>query len=137
MGHLSSLVIADLYNELLEAWNGGDVDSFYFLFHDDGLIVNMNGDILQDREHIREKAASLFACYECRVHQILKLVDLTENCFLLLAMVGNTLTFDDQCHLHSLIISRTKGSWKVAFMQQILCRPDHRMDIYAPMQALP
>ena len=56
--------VSDLYNALLDAWNGHDAAAYAALFTEDGYVVGFDGSEMNGREEIERSLAGIFADHE-------------------------------------------------------------------------
>jgi uncharacterized protein (TIGR02246 family) len=140
-------LIADLYHQLLDAWNRRDAEAFANLFAADGSLVGFDGSPIDGRAEIDSHLRPIFADHPTAAYisKIREVRLLSLETALLRAVVGMIPPGQHDINpatnaIQSLVVVKDGGDWRIAMYQntpaQFHGRPDESAALTAELRAL-
>jgi uncharacterized protein (TIGR02246 family) len=139
--------IADLYHQLLDAWNRRDAAAFAKLFAPDGSLVGFDGSPIDGRAEIESHLRPIFADHPTAAYvgKIREVRFLSDDTALLRAVVGMIPPGQHDINpatnaIQSLVAVRQNGEWVIAHYQntpaQFHGRPEESAALTNELRAL-
>lgn len=134
--------VAQLYADLLDAWNQQNADGFAALFAPDGNTVGFDGSQLDGRDAIQASLRQIFADHKTAryVHKIREIRNLAPQVVLLRAIVGmvppgKRELMPARNAIQSLVAVESAGAWHIALFQNTPAVFDGRPALVQQMTA--
>lgn len=128
--------VAELYEQLIAAWNERDAERFGAPFADHGVVIGFDGSELNGREAIARELGRIFADHPTAeyVAKVREVAPLAEDVVLLRAVVGMTppdggdLMPERNAH-QTVVAKRTADDWQIVLFQNTPAQFDGRPEL--------